>query len=264
MKEETPHVLVVVTAYNSGQWLVDALVSYQRQTYPNRSLVVIDDGSRSEKSKFIAREVQKIDGAYYTKQNNQGLSAARNYGVQEHRGDYVAFLDHDDIWEPEFLSRLVKELQSNHDLNAVFSRVEFIGEDGTKQGKQSHPKLEGIVPTDFLVSDPTSCGSSILINRDVFQKLGGFNAAMKRAEIPEFFIRFLLTGYKVKGVDAVLVQYRDVTGSLSKGFSLFKFRLRTWWLLLRNQPGKGMNPFIVSRFLANQCKIILRGYGCFG
>lgn len=264
MKEENPHILVVVTAYNSGQWLVDALASYQNQTYPNKSLVVVDDGSLSEKSGFISKEVQKIDGAYYTKQNNQGLSAARNNGVKEHRGDYVAFLDHDDIWEPEFLSRLVQELQGDSGIDAVFSRVEFIGEDGVKQGKQSHPKLDGIVPTDFLVSDPTSCGSSILINRDVFQKLGGFNAAMKRAEIPEFFIRFLLAEYRVKGVDTVLVQYRDVAGSLSKGFSLLKFRLKTWWLLLCNQPGKGLNPFIVGRFFANQCKIILRGYGCFG
>lgn len=101
----TPDVSVVVTTYNQGPYVADAVRSVLAQTYRPREIIVVDDGSEDDTA---ARLAPFAGDVVYLRQPNRGVAAARNTGVARARGELVAFLDGDDVWEPEHLAAQVE------------------------------------------------------------------------------------------------------------------------------------------------------------
>lgn len=108
-------VSVIIPTYNRAHSVVDAVRSVQEQSYPNVQIIVIDDGSRDNTAEIIG---QFADVEYYF-QENRGQAGARNTGLKYAKGEYVASLDSDDIWHPNFLTVAVNCLEK-HDLDFVF------------------------------------------------------------------------------------------------------------------------------------------------
>ncbi|MCA1632278.1 MAG: glycosyltransferase [Acidobacteria bacterium] len=101
-------VSVIIPTYNRADYVVEALRSAQAQTYPLKQIIIVDDGSCDD----TARRVAAFEGVEYYYQKNRGQGAARNYGLRLARGEYVASLDSDDLWDEDFLARSVECLEA--------------------------------------------------------------------------------------------------------------------------------------------------------
>lgn len=250
-------VSVVVTCFESTPLLLESLASATAQTHPVREIILVDDGSSDPSASLIREAVLKTPGARLHRQENMGLPGARNAGAKLSTGDYLAFLDHDDIWEPDYLEKLIPVLQADTSLAVVFCRIRHILSDGRKTERTSKPKLRGLGIEDLLLTDPASCGSSFVIRREAFEGIGGFDPKFLRAETPEIFIRFLAAGWEVRGVDSVLVNYRNTPSSLASGKLLVRYRRQ---LLARTAKERKLHSGVKLRILLefNQLKIQLR------
>jgi glycosyltransferase involved in cell wall biosynthesis len=121
-------VSVIIPTYNRADYVVEALRSAKAQTYPLKQIIVVDDGSCDD----TARRVAEVGGVEYYYQANSGQGAARNRGLRLARGEYVASLDSDDLWDEDFLARSVECLEAH--------RLDFAFTNWTKvRGGQSHP-----------------------------------------------------------------------------------------------------------------------------
>ncbi len=109
-------VSIIIPTFNRANRVAEAIKSAQSQTYPHKQIIVIDDGSTDETKEIV----QKFDGVEYFYQENQRQGAARNYGLSKAKGDYIATLDSDDIWNENFLSESIECLEKNN-LDFVFS-----------------------------------------------------------------------------------------------------------------------------------------------
>ncbi len=252
---DTPHreplVSVVITAYNSTALIESTLRSAAEQTWVQKEIVVVDDGSTPEAAAVIARAVGKFPGVRLVREPNRGLSGARNRGAAIARGEFIAFLDHDDLWRPALLARLAAALENRPDLGLVFCRIEHLRADGTPTGRVSRPKLHGLTVRDLLISDPACCGSSFMIRRAAFAAVAGFAEAYRRAETPEFFIRLMLADWKIDGIEDVLVLYRNTPDGLSaKAGLLLHDRLRILRETLPKCPelGRGLAIHVLLRW----------------
>ena len=104
-----PLVTVVIPTYNYGHFVEQAVESALSQRYPNIEVIVVDDGSQDDTKARLEKYRGRIQYIY---QRNQGLSAARNTGILKARGEYIAFLDADDIWIPEKISEQIGMFKS--------------------------------------------------------------------------------------------------------------------------------------------------------
>src|SRR4028118_658180 len=102
-------VSVIIPTYNRAHSVVEAIRSVKNQSYPNVQVIIIDDGSRDNTAEVVAG----VKNVEYYYQENRGQGAARNLGLKYAKGDYVASLDSDDIWQPEFLAESVKCLEKH-------------------------------------------------------------------------------------------------------------------------------------------------------
>src|SRR5437867_2556724 len=119
-----PCVSVVIPVYNGERYLADAIQSVLDQTYENFEVIVVDDGSTDESAAVAKRFGEAIR---YVHQANGGVSKARNTGIAEARGVYLAFLDQDDLWLPDKLSVQVAYLDSHPEVGAVYCQCEVKG-----------------------------------------------------------------------------------------------------------------------------------------
>ncbi|HEX7957958.1 MAG TPA: glycosyltransferase family 2 protein, partial [Pyrinomonadaceae bacterium] len=108
-------VSVIIPTFDRADFVVEAVRSALAQTYPHKQVIVVDDGSRDD----TARRVAEFDGVEYYFQENRGQGAARNLGLGHARGEFIASLDSDDLWDEDFLARGVESLET-HGLDFVF------------------------------------------------------------------------------------------------------------------------------------------------
>lgn len=102
---ELPKVSVIIPFYNGKQWLYEAIESVLTQTYPNIEIILVNDGSKEDITELIEKYAGKIRYFYQT---NKGVAAARNWGMSQASGDFIAFLDSDDIWLPQKTEKQVR------------------------------------------------------------------------------------------------------------------------------------------------------------
>ena len=235
-----PLVSVVITAYNSTELIGATLDSACAQSWARREIIVVDDGSKPECAAIIARAVEKHPGVALAHEPNRGPSGARNRGAALTRGDYITFLDHDDLWRPALLAHLVAKLESEPALGLAFCRIEHMREDGAPTGRISRTKLTGFTVRDLLISDPACCGSSFMVRRTAHEQVGGFAEDCRGPEAPEYFIRLVLAGWEIGGIDDVLVLYRNTMDGISaKAGRLLQERLRVLEKTLPKCPELG-------------------------
>lgn len=165
-----PLVSVVIATYNQAKYLGYTIESVLNQTYPNIELIVVDDGSTDSTPEVAARFGGRIA---YIRQANTERGAARNRGLAEARGEFIAFLDSDDIWLPDKIKNEVEYLQQHPDLGFVYSDREYIDADGRYIGYGRAPEHHGWV-TGELLKQNFVCLSANLARREAMLKTGGF------------------------------------------------------------------------------------------
>lgn len=123
-----PEVSVVIPCYNAEKYLRQAIDSVFAQTYSNLELIVVNDGSTDKSGAILASYGDRIRVIH---QQNQGLSAARNVGIASALGEYVAFLDADDYWQPDKLRQQIAVMEANPNLALCHTQFEMVEADGS-------------------------------------------------------------------------------------------------------------------------------------
>ncbi|HEX5616631.1 MAG TPA: glycosyltransferase [Acidimicrobiia bacterium] len=208
---------IIVPAYNVERWVAAALDSALTQTYRPLEVVVVDDGSTDGTAAVLARYADHPD-VVLVSQENRGLAGARNAGLAVARGEYVGLLDADDLWDPERTTRCIERLARDPDVGWVTSDLRVLeGEVRTDETQYRDRRRQPFVDDDQLrviVRDNFVCHSAV-IRRDLFDRFGPFDVALRRAEDYDLWIRFLLGGSRVALVDEPLGWYRIRPDSLS-------------------------------------------------
>ena len=171
----------IVPVFNGERYLREALDSILAQTYRPLELLVVDDGSTDGTAAVVASYGEQIR---YLSQPNAGPAAARNLGLQAAIGEFIAFLDHDDLWHPEKLARQMARFQARPDLDVCVTHVQnfWIPELGEEAARsREHHRLAQAVPGYSTVT--------LLARRTLFETVGRFNPALQHGDSTEWFLR---------------------------------------------------------------------------
>lgn len=200
-----PKVSAVIPNYNYERYVGEAVESALSQTYENLEVIVVDDGSRDGSLAVLGGFGDRIK---VVKQQNAGVSAARNNGVQNSDGQFVAFLDADDVWLPEKIEKQVARFLREPELGLVHVGVEEFNETGVINTRLDG--MEGSVADEFLLFERgviSGCGSGALVRRDAFVAVGGFDTRLSTSADWDFGYR-ISRRYRIGLVREVLLRYR--------------------------------------------------------
>ena len=211
-----PEVSIVIPAYNSMQHLSATLDSVFEQTYQDFEVIVINDGSVDDTEKYVLS--LKDPRLRLINQTNQGASAARNNGITHARGEYIAFLDDDDLWHPTKLEKQLRILEESPEVGLVYTWVEFINEQGQSTGKIFQECVEGNVWRELTAHNLVECGSVPLVRKSCFETCGMFDLNIGSfIEDWDMWLR-IANKYSFGVVKEVLVYYRQRSTSSSKNW----------------------------------------------
>jgi glycosyltransferase involved in cell wall biosynthesis len=197
-----PLVSAVIPVYNGERYLGEAIQSVLSQDYPNLELVVIDDGS-SDGSAQIAQSFAGVAGhaLKYHYQDNAGLSAAQNAGVEQASGEFIAFLDCDDLWSPGKISLQMSAFSKQPGLDMVFGYVEqFLSPELAHRAPGEAPKIADVMPG-------YSTGT-MLARREIFTKAGLFSSEFRLGEFVDWYARATDAGATSVMLTPVLLRRR--------------------------------------------------------
>lgn len=207
-----PVVSVVLPVYNGTGTIVDTIASVLQQTLAEFELIIIDDGSTDETLDMIA---QISDGRIRIFSfENKGLPASRNRGIMRSAGEFVAFIDADDLWMPEKLERQVTALIDNRSAGLAYSWTDFIDDVGEYLHHGSHVNINGLVYEQLLTLNFLDSGSSPLVRRSVFDDVGLFDESRSAAADWQMWLR-IACKYPFVCVPAVQIMYRVHAGAMS-------------------------------------------------
>ncbi|WP_179068215.1 glycosyltransferase family 2 protein [Nostoc sp. C052] len=217
---------VIIPVYNSEGSVAKTLQSVVAQTYHDFEIIIVDDGS-TDKSIDICKQFHD-SRIKIVHQQNRGLAGARNTGIRHAQGEYLAFVDSDDLWLPEKLEKHLQHFERSPEVGVSFSRSSLIDDQGKPLGIYQMPKLTDIRPEYLFCRNPISNGSSVVIRRAVLQaikfqdNLYGevedfyFDDSFRQSEDIECWLRIALqTSWKIEGIPEALTLYRVNMGGLS-------------------------------------------------
>ena len=203
---------IVVTAYNYGKYLKQAIDSVLSQTYTDIEIILIDDGSTDD-TEIIAREYLRYSFFRYFRQSNKGQPKAKNQGISHARGDFIAFLDADDFWESNKLKKQ-NALFADSDVGVVYSRRNWVDSDGLEISGNERVLRRGKI-IDHIFIDNFVCFSSSVIRKSYLEQIGYFDESLPMGIDYDLWIR-LASVCKFDFVDEPLVNYRTGHSNLSK------------------------------------------------
>jgi glycosyltransferase involved in cell wall biosynthesis len=213
--ETTPTVSVIIPTYNAAKYIGEALNSVFAQTFTSHEVVVINDGSRDTDA--LERELKRYPGCLrYIKQENRGAAAARNNGLRAAAGEYVAFLDADDTWFPDFLEKQIEFLKrSKADL--VYADALLLGNSplAGRSFMQLEPSRGEVTPENLLAVKVTVLTSTVLARKEPIIEAGLFDEALRRGQDFDLWLRLAKRGARFAYQREVLAHHRIVESGLS-------------------------------------------------
>lgn len=242
-----PLVSVIIPAFNAERYIAETLEHVLRQTLPDVEVIVVDDGSRDGTAAVVAR----YPSVRYIAKPNGGVSSARNRGVAEAQGEWVAFVDSDDLWHPRMLELMLSLVQRYPDaamgLSASTGLTDYAGLSAPVPFKDGLPPHR--LMTDFreVFRFPYLGMSSVFMRRERFQSIGGFDETLPRAEDVDMYLRLLYGSAGYVRLDFQAVHVRTVEGSLSSdNVSGYRQLLFVYRRFLERHPDFGQqNPALV-------------------
>lgn len=219
----SPLVSVIIPVYNCAGYVAEAIESALAQDWPNTEVVVVNDGSTDNSLAVLqgfGERIRLID------QKNAGPPAARNQGIAAARGDYIAFLDADDVWLQGKLSAQVRHMQAHPDVHTVFTRW-HVWEPGADGRFVRPPEIERQAVTDQvdaansgwlyhrLLLDCELLTTTVMLRASMVHRIGGFDLALWNGDDYDYWLRASREG-KITKLQSVGALYRCVPGSVSR------------------------------------------------
>jgi glycosyltransferase involved in cell wall biosynthesis len=205
-------VSVIVPSYNHGIYLPDAIDSVLNQTHSSVEVIVVDDGSTDNTREAAARYGDRVRYEY---QSNQGLAAARNTGLRLVSGDFVVFLDADDLLLPTMMEQGLKRFEAQPDAGVVHCGWIYASTDLSDLSWRKTPTREGLLFKTFAHSIPLPC-HSMLFRLPVLRKVGSFDATTGPSEDWDVWLRIARCGVRWASVKQPLVINRMHPVSMSR------------------------------------------------
>ena len=195
---------VVVTVYNGQRYLAETLQSVCSQSYTPMEVIVVDDGSTDGSAGII----QSFKGARYMYQPNQGVAIARNTGIRECSGEFIAFIDQDDLWHPQKLAVQIKCLQSDSRLGYVLVYEMLFLEEGAPRSVRGKQKL-------LNSPHPSYTPSALVARKDVFKTVGVFDPQYRISDDADWFFRAKTASIPMEVHPEMLLKRRIHAGNIS-------------------------------------------------
>jgi len=203
-------VSVVIPCFNHGRFLADAIGSVLAQTLKPHEIIVVDDGSADE----TPGVAQSFAGVRYVRQENRGLAAARNTGLRNSSGEFIAFLDADDRFLPAALEAGASALEAHPECAFVYGGYRFLDEDGMRRPAPQREEIGSDAYAALLRTNVIAMHATVMYRRDVLDDAGGFDESLRACEDYELYLR-LTRERKVNEHQAVVAEYRKHGGNMS-------------------------------------------------
>ena len=215
-KTERPLVSVIIPAFKVADFIAETISSVLNQSVSNYEIIVINDGSPD--TELLERNMSPF--AYsltYIKQPNRGAGAARNAGLQLARGEFVAFLDGDDLWLPNFLEEQLRLIRSDGGFDMVYAdAINLEGSTPSRTTNMDMNPSEGPVTMEALVSGRCNVvTSSVVARRKTIVDVGLFDEAFPNSQDFDLWLRLAKEGARITYQKVVLVERRIYEGSLA-------------------------------------------------
>lgn len=201
------NISVVVPVYNSEKFVEKAVRSVLEQTYEPIEVIVVNDGSSDYTTKILADLELEYSKVRILNQSNQGAAAARNRGIEQARGDWIAFMDADDISKPNRFEVQVNKIKSDKDLAVVGSRVEFIDASGAKTDETAPNTIHSLCLSWMLLFIDLVFQPTWLAKTSVLKEIGGYDEDFTVAHDFDLIAK-INRAHKISVVDDVLVMMR--------------------------------------------------------
>jgi glycosyltransferase involved in cell wall biosynthesis len=213
-----PEVSVIIPAYNSAHFLPAALDSVLAQTYRNLEILVIDDGSTDDTEAVMRGYGPPVR---YLRQVNGGVASARNRGIQESRGRYVAFLDADDTWHSHKLQRQLEELARRPECRLCYSAFTLVRSDLTPLGTRRSVRHASALEDLLLRGNIVGSICTVVCERSLLKASHQFDPALSQCADWDMWVQ-LATLTDFLYVDEPLVTYRQHTMNMSRNAPLLE------------------------------------------
>ena len=187
MKKLNPLVSIIIPTYNREKLIDKTIYSIINQTYQNIEIIVVDDCSK-DKTIDIVNGIKDSRIVYKVLDKNQGAPAARNIGIQIATGDYIAFLDSDDRWEPNKLELQLNLIKSKPNVGVVYTGIKVIDETSKTENVKT-PNIRGQILQKLLIRNCVGSTSSVLIDKELLLKVNGFDLTLKSCQDWDLWIR---------------------------------------------------------------------------
>lgn len=209
-------VSIIIPTYNREHTIKRAVDSVLEQTYQDFELIIVDDASTDNTCQIIS-EYKDSRIKYLKTEDRHGANHARNVGISNAQGEYIAFQDSDDVWQPDKLEKQMKILQEESDVDIVFSRYLHHLANGKAalvpnknySAALLQNDLESILADNNVIGTPT-----LVIRKTCFDKMGMFDEMLPRFQDWEIVIRFVQE-YKIKFLDEALLDAYEMKESIS-------------------------------------------------
>lgn len=219
-----PLISIITPAYNAARFIGETIESVLKQTYTNWEMVIVDDRS-TDKTVQIVEEYQKKDQRIKLIQleENSGSAVARNTAMENSAGQFIAFLDSDDMWYPTKLERQLRFMQKN-DIAFSFTKFERIQENGKPTGEISNvPKSVGY--RDLMKHCVIGC-LTVMLDMSKIGDVKMYNIRTRQDYV--FWLTITKNGHRAYGLPEVLAKYRLVENSISR--NKWKAAKKNWYV----------------------------------
>ncbi|WP_410174045.1 glycosyltransferase [Marinobacter orientalis] len=198
--------------YNRAKFLPDAVASVLAQTYTDLELIIVDDGSTDDTRKVLEPFLGDRRIRYFY-QENQGQSYARNLALEQATGNFIAFLDSDDLWAPDKLKKQLAVFRAHQEVDIVHGDEAIIDEQGSVVSLENMKRYSGRITRKLLADNSVSI-TTALVRRRCFEAMGGFDTSLGVADDYELWLRFSAR-YCFHYEPGIVASYRVMTDQIS-------------------------------------------------
>jgi glycosyltransferase involved in cell wall biosynthesis len=211
-----PRTSILLCLYDGETFVSRTIASALRQTSADFELLIIDDGS-TDGSLDIVKRVHQDQRLRVIRQENRGTAGAIQTGLEVARGEYVAFLDQDDLWEPDYLASQIELLDARPEIALSFTRFRIIDEAGRDTGLTSR-RISGTLDFQSLLTDFVIGGNSnVVARRSAIEAAGGVDLEFRLLYNVDLCLRIaLLSPHNIGAVPRLLMSYRRHAGQMSR------------------------------------------------
>jgi GT2 family glycosyltransferase len=242
-----PTISVVVPAYNGERTIIETIKSIQQQTFSDFELIVINDGSTDRTLELLATvEDPRLKVFSY---ENGGLPVARNRGIARAMGEFITFIDADDLWTPDKLELQLAALQQHPEAGVAYSWTLVMDEKGEGFYPGKSVSFEGNVYPQLLLSNFIASGSNVMLRREAIASVGEFDPTLRSCEDWDYWLR-VAARWSFVVVPKSQILYRQSSGAMSSKVEVMEKNL----LIVHDRAFQAAPPelqFLKNHALAN-------------